>query len=454
MTTDPGRPTESDYPPGHRAWLAVIILMFVYIFSMLDRNIITLFAEEIRAYLRISDVKLGMLFGPAFALSYAIGALPFGWAIDRFDRRRVLWLGVTIWSLATAACGMSRSFMQMFAARAFVGAGEAVLVPGNQSLLADMFPPDRLAFPISVYSLGSRVGQGVSLIIGGSLTTIIAPTAVFTLWPLGDLQGWQLIFVIVGFPGLLMALLIFLIPEPQRRHVTATPRAEVTFRAYLTHARSHARFFAGLHAGAVIAIMVTTALAAWTPVFFQRAHGWPVEHVGLWLGLAIVVGPTIGMPVHGLISDFLFRKGTLDAPVRHLGRMVFLATIPLVAGYLVANPWLGLFLICLGQGLVVATTVLMPTSLQLMVPSAMRGKAASFLLLATALASVSAGPAIVAGISDWLLGGPDRIGDAVALVSAVGLPAAALCFSIAAKPLRVAIAARHIEKPMRWSRAS
>lgn len=117
------------------------VLLALYVVSSLDRHIISLFGDNIKADFGLTDMELGLIFGPAFALSYAIGALPFGWAMDRFSRRTVLWLGVTIWSLGTIACGLSRGFGQLFTARLFVGSGEAVLVPGNQSILADMFPP-------------------------------------------------------------------------------------------------------------------------------------------------------------------------------------------------------------------------------------------------------------------------------------------------------------------------
>jgi MFS family permease len=129
------------YPAPVQGWSAAFVLSFLYILSLLDRNIMVLLSEPVARDLGLSDFQLSLLYGPGFALLFAIAGLPLGWAIDRYSRRVVIWSGVLFWSLATMACGLGRNFGELLTARAGVGVGEAALVPGSQSILADMFPP-------------------------------------------------------------------------------------------------------------------------------------------------------------------------------------------------------------------------------------------------------------------------------------------------------------------------
>lgn len=428
---------EAGYPPRFQAWATVAILMLLYLTSLLDRNIITLLGENIRKDLGLTDVQLSYIYGPAFALSYAAGALPLGWAIDRYSRRWVVWAGVTAWSLGTMACGLSRNFTQLFVSRIFVGGGEAVLVPGNQSILADMFPPDRLGFPISIYALGSKFGQGFSLIVGGMMAALIAPAALYGVPLLGDMRGWQLILVAVGLPGIVIAMFIFLIAEPARRRVAGggTAGGYVYLLGYM---KSHARFFVANLAGATIFSLLISAIMAWTPAYFIRVHGLSTELVGVWLGIAIIAGPVIGMPLHGLVADRLFRGGRGDAHMRYVSIACAIAIIPFVAAYTFGNPWADFVLISLAFTAFGAYPALGPAALQLMVPGEMRGKAASLLLVFTSVVGLSAGPTITAWVSSGLFSDPMSIGLALALTAGVGLAITSFCFWLCCKPLALA----------------
>lgn len=429
------------YPPPLQAWGTVVLLLLLYLLSVFDKNIISLLGENIRHDLGLSDVQLSMLFGPAFAISYSLGALPFGWAMDRYSRRWVLWVGVTIWSLGTVACGLSRGFAQLAASRAFVGVGESVLVPANQSILADMFPPSRLALPFAICSMGVKLGQGLSFAIGGLLVALIGSTATLAVPLVGEIGGWQAILLIVGLPGLFLALLVFLVPEPARRRLSAaTPADDVGYRHYLAYIGRHPRFFLGIHLGSILTTMIYSCLLAWTPAHFIRAHHLSTADVGMWLGLVIVAGPLVGLPIHGLITDRLFQRGMRDAHARYLTWMMAAATVPLVAAFTIGNVWLSLALLCLGYTLFGAFGMLGPATLQLMLPGDLRGKAASVLVLVTGLAGMAVGPTIVATISEGLLGDPDKIGVGLAICVGVALPLAACFYALTLKPLAQAYA--------------
>lgn len=439
-------PEASDaYPPPIRAWTTVFVLLLLSLVSVVDKNIIALLGDDIRRDLQLNDKQLSLLFGPAFAISYAIGALPLGWAMDRYSRRLVLWFGVTVWSLATVAAGLSRSFTQLLVARAVVGAGESVLVPGKQSILAESFPPSRMAFPFAISSTGVMLGQGASFAIGGLLVAAIGPSATVDMPLIGEMRGWQSILVIVGLPGLLIAALAFLIPESKRRRAPAAPRDGVGYRDYIAYALQHRRFFLGMHLGSILSVMIYSCLLVWTPAHFIRAHHLPASQVGLWLGAVIVAGPFLGQLIHGVATDRMFRRGVRDAHMRYLVYVVVLATLPLVGAFTVPNVWLGFILLGLGYGLFSGFGVLGPVSLQMMLPNNLRGKAASGLTLVTGLAGMSLGPPIAATISEDIFGDPSKIGLALAIYVAVALPLAGFCYSRAMKPLAAAFASQQDE---------
>jgi len=433
-------PAESEYPPALQAWITVAILLLLSLISVVDKNILSLLGETIRHDLDLTDKQLSLLFGPAFAISYAFGALPFGWAMDRYSRRLVLGLGVVIWSLGTLAAGLSASFAQLLGARATVGAGESVLVPGNQAILAESFPPSRLAFPYAISSTGVMLGQGLSFAIGGALIAAIGASALVELPVVGAVRGWQGILLLVGLPGLLFTSLVFLIPE---RHASQrTPaQADVGYRDYIAYARSRRRFFVVMHLGSILSVMIYSSLLAWTPAHFIRAYNLPASEVGMWLGVVVVAGPVTGQLLHGTISDWLFRRGMRDAHARHLAVTVGAATVPLVAAFAAPTPMLGFVLLGLGYGLFSAFGVLGPVVLQMMLPAELRGKAASGLTLVTGLAGMALGPTVVALISDGLFADPAKIGLALAVYAAVALPLAAFFYSLAMKPLAAAYSA-------------
>ncbi|RYD82532.1 MAG: MFS transporter, partial [Sphingomonadales bacterium] len=319
---------DAAYPPARQGWAMVAILLLIYIVSQLDRMTFSLLGEHIRRDLGLSDLQLSYLLGSAFALAYALGGIPFGWAIDRYSRRKVIWAAVSLWSIGTVACGLARGFGQMFGARAVIGAGESVMVPANQSVLSDMFPPEKLPFALSIYSIGFAVGMGISLAIGGLLTQIIPPDSLHALPFVGQLKGWQLIFLLIGFPGLLVALLIFVLREPPR-HRSADAAPIPGFGDYGRHVRRNMRFFVPLHLAGIMATLVIQSLFAWTSIFYQRIHGWPIEQVGYWQGIMMVVGPAIGLPLHGLVAGRLLRSGRRDGQLRYVAWTFAVALPPL-----------------------------------------------------------------------------------------------------------------------------
>ncbi|MCS5575183.1 MAG: MFS transporter, partial [Pseudomonadales bacterium] len=210
-----------EYPPAGRAWYMVILLTALYMLSFLDRTIIVLLVEPIKADLGLTDTELSLLYGLAFAVFYTFLGIPIARLADRKSRRVIIMVGVSIWSLATAVCGLAKNFGQLFAARVSVGVGEASLSPAAYSMISDSFPTEQRAAAMSVYTMGLYLGVGFALILGGVVIDWVGEGTLTEVPVLGLLAPWQLTFMIVGLPGLLLALMMLTVTEPARRQSTA-----------------------------------------------------------------------------------------------------------------------------------------------------------------------------------------------------------------------------------------
>lgn len=427
---------DTPFPTTRIGWTAVVILCLLYILSMLDRNVMTLLVDQIRADLKITDFQLSLLYGAAFSLFYALGALPIGWAIDELPRRRVIFFCVTLWSAATMSCGFAVNFATMFVSRALVGAGEAVLTPGANSVMADLFPPSRLSLPLSVYFAGAKLGQSLSFLIGSALTLLVAPAAMYSIAGFG-LRGWQLIFAIVGLPGFLLAFMIFVIPEPERRHRRVDGvKGHTGYGAYLRYVGRHKRLFGASHFGNLFYLAITTGVISWSPAFFQRVHGLSVTASGVLLGTALLLGPLIGSPVHGWLVDRQFRRGVADAQIRHM-IVTGLIALPIgVGAYFVASPLLAAVMIAAFMCLIAGYSGLPAAAVLLFTPGPLRGKAISVLFMINSIAGISAGPTLVAFVTEFVFKDPARVGSAIALMIAIFIPIASASFGLALRPLR------------------
>lgn len=207
------------WPHAGWAWFAVAALMIAYTSSFIDRQILTLLVEPIRADLIISDTQFSLLAGIAFSLFYTVMGIPLARLADRGSRRRIIFWGIVVWRVMTVACGLANSFWALFAARIGVGIGEAALSPAAYSMISDYFSHKRRARTLAVYSMGPYLGAGLALMIGGAVIDVIARAGAMQLPIVGELAAWQQTFVLVGAPGLLIAALFIVVREPPRQGV-------------------------------------------------------------------------------------------------------------------------------------------------------------------------------------------------------------------------------------------
>jgi MFS transporter, Spinster family, sphingosine-1-phosphate transporter len=287
--------------------LVLWVLLIVYIFNFLDRQIVNILAEPIRRDLGLSDTQIGLMTGIAFAAFYTVLGLPIARYADRSATNRVGLISVAllIWSGMTAVSGLAQNFIQLLLARIGVGVGEAGCTPAAHSLIADMAEPTKRPSAMAFYALGIPIGSLLGMIIGGQLA---------------DIVGWRMAFVAVGVPGLLLAVIVpLLIRDPRRIGAVAdrpTRPAQLSNREALTEIFSSRAFVLTVIAGSA-ASFLSYGKATWTAIFFQRTHGLSAGDTGFWLGVVGGVAGVLGTWLGGWLAErygAVNRRHVMTAP--------------------------------------------------------------------------------------------------------------------------------------------
>lgn len=268
------------------------VLVAVYVLNFLDRQIVSILAERLKADLRVTDAHLGFLYGTVFAVFFAIFGIPLGRVADVWDRRRLIAWGLAFWSLMTVLSGLAQSFGHLALARIGVGIGEASAVPAAYSLLSDLFPKERRATALAIFSSGIYIGSGLGLLVGGFVVNRWDAAFAATAAPFG-LRGWQVAFLAVGLPGLFLALHVRTLPEPARPGGATPGRGPVTEFFHELSALLPGFSFAALRsAGATASVLGSNlgALAglAATAWLLARTVGNAVQWIALGAGLYAV----------------------------------------------------------------------------------------------------------------------------------------------------------------------
>lgn len=421
-----------------RQWSAVGVFLLLYTIAYLDRLVITLLVDPIRADLGVTDFQISLLQGAAFVLFFVLFGLPIGWAVDRFPRRPIIFLGVTVWSLGTMAGGLAQNFWHLLSARFVVGSGEASLAPSAYSMLSDLFPKERLASAMAVYSTGVAIGGALSLMIGGLVIALTQGAPTYHVPLFGDLAPWKLVFVIMGLPGLLLAGLVFVIPEPRRRGLAKKGKPAST-GDLLKFLKAHRGFYTSHILGFSLFALMAAGFVSWIPTFLMRTYGLSVSEVGFGLGTINLVCGTVGMIGSGYIVDRLFRRGVQDAHLRYYVFAVLLCGAAGVAAMLSPNMILGFAGITVVK-LIIPFIAVAATALQITTPNEYRGQVSALFLFVYNIVGYGLGPALMAGISDFVIGGDGNLGLGIAITFAIFAPLTAITFALGMKSMRRAVA--------------
>ncbi|MEJ1968606.1 MAG: MFS transporter [Rhizomicrobium sp.] len=385
-----------------RSEYTLSLLFLAYFFASISRFVITAFVEPIKHDLVLSDVRISVLLGFAFSTSYVIGALPFGYLSDRISRKNLIAGGIAFWSVACMASGFAHSFDQLFWTRMATGAGEAVLMPATFSLMRDLFPPKRLARAMGFFVSAAPLGSGASLLFGATALSVMANTATRSALGLGGLAPWQAAYVLVGVPGVVLALIFFLTTtEPARggQRAEAGVDGAPARSGYDDNVAPNWMLYAAIIVTGMFVAMFGFAFKGWIPSYLTRSHGLSVPHAGLYYGLITVFVSPIGTILSGFICDGLQRRDIGQAPARLL-RFCFAAAIPAAAiAFLLPSTGIaltGIVLLTLAYSMQIP---LAPLVLQLTSPKRLIGRTTGIYLVVYNFLGASIGPLSVASLA-------------------------------------------------------
>ncbi|MCA0201518.1 MAG: MFS transporter [Proteobacteria bacterium] len=400
------------------AWVVIGVLILLYTSSFIDRQIVGLMVKPIREDLQISDTAFSLLSGFSFALLYSIAGVPVGYAVDRWSRSKLIAIGVFFWSLMTFACGLVNTYWRLFAARVGVGIGEAVLSPASYSLVSDLFPPQRLARALSVYTLGVPLGSGLALLIGGPLVEAISAMGSVQIPFIGEVRPWQAVFLAVGAPGFLLTLLSVLVVREPPRH--AVPGEDTPgFAAVVGYIFANARIYVPIFFGLTLVALIWYGAAAWYPAYLQRVHGFSVSEAGLFLGFSALVFGIIGTVSGGLIADRFLARGYADGHCR-VGMLFSLGVLVCSGlGPIIPIKWLSLTLISLNALFAFTWIGVNAAVLQIVTPNRMRGQVSAIYLFVANAISLGLGATTVALATDYIFKDDNMVGASIYLVSFV-----------------------------------
>ncbi|HEV7227009.1 MFS transporter [Brevundimonas sp.] len=382
--------------PGHRVYV-LALLMVVYTFNFIDRQILAILVPYIQADLKFTDGQLGLLGGPAFAVVYSTLALPIAWLADRISRVSIVSVSLAVWSGFTALCGAMTGFWGLFGARMGVGVGEAGGVAPSYSLVADYFPKSQRARALAFYSFGVPIGTALGYLFGGLLAERI---------------DWRMAFMIVGGVGVLLApLLKFTVKDPIRGGfdrvapaegvpATAPPKAASFGQVWGVLLRKPSFWF--LSFGAACSSVYGYGAAFWLPSFFQRSMGMEGEERALYIAGIAFLGGTVGIWLGGWLADKLGR-GVRRAAYPLVPAIGFIIAVPLFfLAMNVEDKWLAFALFLIPQALSLAWLGPVVTAVQHLVPAHMRTTASASFLLINNLVGIGLGIYLLGAVSDYL----------------------------------------------------
>jgi MFS family permease len=406
---------ETPYPNPARAWYVLGLLTLVYVFSFVDRTILSLLVAPIRHDLHITDTQVSLLMGFSFAVFYTFFGLPIGRMADSHSRRNLIAGGVATWSLFSAGCGLARNFAQMLFLRMGVGVGEAALSPSAYSLLTDYFPPRRRATAMSIYSMGIFIGSGVAAVLGGFVVGWAKGRAGWTIPLLGDVRSWQIVFLAVGLPGLLLALFMYTFAEPVRRGGRTQTR-NVPFRELFAYVKDNRKTYLCHHLGIAFVTLASYGGTAWVPTFFVRHHHWTAAEAGEGFGIVMAVAGSLGLVSGGWFADRLAARGHTDAYLRVAMMAAVAAVLSGIAYLLVPNAHLAIVLLAPLLFFQAVPYGVAPAALMQVTPSQMRGQVSAVYLFTINLIGLGAGPTAVALVTDHVFRNDNMVGASLLVV--------------------------------------
>lgn len=408
-----------------RGWPMVLLFLVFYTVAFIDRQVITMMVKPLQEDLHLTEFQISLLMGPSFGLFFALCGLSVGGLVDRYSRRWLVTGATVLWGLATCLCGLAGSYPLMLIGRMGVGVGESALTPAAHSLIIEQFPRERLSTAIAGYSLGAVIGGGLATAVGGAIVHLVEDSGTVTLPVVGALQPWQLVFVAVGLPTILMAFLALLVREFPRggaKGGSAELRKATSIGEFFRFCRRNPVLFFGLPAAFGTLNIITNAYAAWIPTFMQRTYGWNIGEVGLAWGTQHILTATVGQIGGAMLVDRLYARGMKDAHVRYQWWGVVVAVPISIMGFLSGNPWIFLTLNAVYYVLCYPFLGYAIAALQLHTPPPMRGRMSAWFIAVITMMGTFVGAPITAWLTQSVFVDKAMVGSSLITVSAVFAP--------------------------------
>lgn len=384
--------------PGY-ANLVLTMLLVVYSFNWLDRQILGILAPAIKADLGLSNTQLGALGGIAFASLYSTLAIPLALLADRTSRTWVITGSMAVWSAFTALCGLATGFWQLFAFRVGVGVGEAGGVAPSYALISQYFPPEKRARALSIYSMGIPVGLAAGVLLGAAIAKAV---------------DWRAAFVVIGLAGVAMAPIFrWVVKEPPR---TADTTARVKVGTVFGILARKPSFWLMAFAAAMSSL-TGYGLAFWTPSIAMKTFGFDLTQTSHFFGSLLLFGGVSGVLAGGVLADWLGRSDR--GAYARVSAIAWVITAPLFAlGFLTSSPVLAWILLLIPNALTLVFVGPMTTAVQHLVPAHMRATAAACFLFINNLIGIGGGSWLMGAISDVMT---PRFGEEALRYSAVSV---------------------------------
>lgn len=426
------------WPSPGKAWYGVGFFALTLLVLFANGGITNLLIQSIKTDLHLTDTQVSLIIGFAAAALNACFSLPVSRLVDIVSRRLIIGVGLLTASVTSALSGIAHGFGQLFIVRMLAGLGGSGNATATYSMLADFFPPAKLPKALSVMQIGFVYGGAASLLLGGMLIAAVSQMHV-SLPYIGSLHTWQVIFLIMAIPDLLLCILMLTtVHEPARRGVRAKdatgarPKV-VPVREVFGFLNQNRKAFGPMF-GALAANSLAMGTGAWAAPFYQRTYGWGPAQYGIIQGLILVIISPIGLLAGGLLAEKLAKKGYDDANLR----VVFLCTllhIPFAILFpLMPTPQLALALSALNTTILVAGAGPQNAALQVIVPNEMRGQVTALFLFSFTMIGIGIAPTVVALLTDYVFGAESQLRYSMVSMHALLGPLAALIFWYGLKP--------------------
>jgi MFS family permease len=428
------------WPSPFVAWDAIFVFSLALMMNFLDRGIVGLLVFPLKQDLGLTDTEVGLVAGLGYIGFYALVGLPIARFADRATRRTIVGIGIAVWSIATAFCGLAQNFWQLFLARMGVGAGEAANGPPVFSMISDLFPREKLPLAIAVLNFGFIFGNGFAAIFGGTVIHLLEGVNL-TLPVVGTLKTWQLVFIAVGLPGLLVAALMFTVKEPKRRGRIATAGAHknIPIRQVAKFFNQNGRTYWPMFLGLAFNIIPAVGLLIWGAEFFRRSYGWNVADFAITSGIIVMVVAPFGAIFGGWFAGYLQRKGHDDANLRVVLYSFALNTVGLLAFTLAPTAWLALGAFAYIQFIAMWVPGPFNAALQVVTPNEMRGQITALFLFVFNIVGFGLGPLVVPWVTEHLLHDPMQLGNGLAITIGALMPLSILSIWLGMKPYAAAL---------------